>query len=210
VNGQRAPEQATPFATIHDLSLPEEDKTQISQFCTIDAFEKSIKEKKKQVKPSLLVFLQGHPSPEWLNTVGYLCNVDPEFLLRHLNFRMPPSERHFTTPALPSTSSNIVQLRVTSIICREEAQSSHMQADQLRREADARMKEYYKHLKREINVKLGDSIIRSFMVHDNCHSTMEQDISLCVNAIENGWIGMFWWYLQHFPTVLIIARCGVA
>ncbi|KUJ13470.1 uncharacterized protein LY89DRAFT_672680 [Mollisia scopiformis] len=95
VNSQRATRNATPFATIHDLSLPEEDERRISRFCTVEAFEKMIEEKKKQTRPSLLVFLQGHPSPEWLNTIGYLCNVDPESLLRHLNFQNPPKRKIF-------------------------------------------------------------------------------------------------------------------
>lgn len=184
-----SPETPKPFVTLHDLSLPESDETRIHGFCSVDAFAKSIEEKQKQAKPSLLVFLRGHPSPQWLNTIGYLCNVDPEFLLRHLNFRTPPTERHFTSPAPPSTTSNIIQLRISSIVCREQTNETPDAVSQLRIEAAEEMKEYHKNLKKEIGVKTGDSIVRSFVVHDNEHSTLEQDISLCVNEFGKGWIG---------------------
>lgn len=65
-----------------------------------------------------ILFLNGHPSPQWLNAIGGRFCVNPEFYQRHLDFRAAFSRPdYFTLPALPSASETMVKLRITTI-CR--------------------------------------------------------------------------------------------
>ncbi|KAI9653328.1 MAG: hypothetical protein M1829_001313 [Trizodia sp. TS-e1964] len=173
-------------ATVYELGLPEEDERPISRVSTVHAFKRMI-EGKTLANPSLPVFLQGHQSPAWLNTVGYLCNVDPEFLLRHQNFRIPPKDRQFISPALPLTSSNIIHLLVTSKINHENSQGGQVELDQLRKDAEDEMKEYSKNLKRD-QCKNGRFLSSFIVFHEISHSTSEQDISISVNEFEKDWV----------------------
>jgi hypothetical protein len=115
--------------------------------------------------------------------------VDPEIFLRHLNFRALSLEANgFTLPALPSSSSKIISLRVASVFCRQHG-GAHDQGEieRLRKTTAAQMKNYFIDLRRENSVKTGDSVVRSFAVHDQEHYSLEQDVSVCVNDFGSGW-----------------------
>jgi hypothetical protein len=118
LNAITIPEGDVPeYVTVHDLSLEEGHPDKILHYKSPEKFGRDCTGKQQQHSPSLLVFLRGHPSPEWLRTIGYVCNLDPEFLRQHLEFRWTDKEKTFyTSPGLPSSSSNIIRLRVPNIV----------------------------------------------------------------------------------------------
>ena len=84
---------------------------------------------------ALLILLRDLPSPSLLAGLGSVCHLEPEFLRRHLANRWEEhsqslygevnnqstaslpllSSLDLTLPSLPSTSSNMIQLRYTSL-----------------------------------------------------------------------------------------------
>jgi len=98
---------------------------------------------------------------------------------------------YFTLPALPSSSSNIIRLRIPSVGHRQhDGASDQEEIERLRQNASSQMKQYNASLKRESYVKTGDSIVRSFAIHDQRHYSLEQDVSICVNDFGKGWLSM--------------------
>ena len=61
-----------------------------------------------------VLFMRGHPSSEWLATIGAKYQVEPDFFQRHLNFRLQ-APNHFSPPSLPSSSESMVRLRIPTI-----------------------------------------------------------------------------------------------
>lgn len=143
-----------------------------------------------------ILFLNGHPSPQWLNAIGGKFCVDPEFYQRHLDFRADIGRPdYFTLPALPSASETMTRLRITTTGYRQPKsgfpayQHPQMYLDKLRSDAAKGMRQYENILRTEDKWKTGDSIIRNFAIHDTEHFTIEQDISVCIDRIGHGWIG---------------------
>jgi len=178
------------LVTLHDLRLPEKDDHRVQRFGNIEDFIRTCEEKRKQASSSVLMFVRGYPSPDWLNHIGWLCNVDPEFFLRHLDFAHSSTERgYFTSPNLPSSNANHLRFRIPTIGHRQfDRTITQKEIEELRRTAAAKMKEYQIDLKQERNIDVGDSIVRSFAVHDQEHYSIEQDVSVCVNEFGKGWI----------------------
>ena len=78
---------------------------------------------------NFLLFLRGHPTPEWLCTVGARFRVDPEYFRRHMDLNLSPgSTNRFTSPSLPSVTSNFVTLRITTIGKRKPVRRSKDQS----------------------------------------------------------------------------------
>ena len=144
-----------------------------------------------------LLFLRGYARPEWLNAVGARCSVDPEFFVRHLSlFFQSTHSNYFTSPALPSGSTSMLRLCVTTIGSRgphRKHGKNLVQRDiqSLRCRAENSLREHFEGVSRssDNDLKLGDSMVRHFSVHDEEHFSLEQDISLCVTNSGNGWIG---------------------
>jgi hypothetical protein len=96
---------------------------------------------------------------------------------------------YFTSPNLPSSSSNIIKLRLPNIASRQyHGIRDQQELESLRRTAIEEMNKYSDNLRKSGAV--GDSIVRYLAVHDQEHCTLEQDISICVNSFEKGWIGI--------------------
>ncbi|KAI9733659.1 MAG: hypothetical protein M1834_003261 [Cirrosporium novae-zelandiae] len=180
-----------------------------------------------------LLFLCGHPSPEWLNALGAKYRIDPEYFQRHLDFRSTVGRPdYFPLPSLPCAFPNMIRLPLTSIGCRmtkgrTRDDISQKELDGLRKETLEAMKKYLEKLSqgRESELKLGDSIVRHFSVHDNQHFSFEQDISIYVGKSQKGWIAIVWldvgsdlgegpagpwqpqflhsdsWAINYFPTI---------
>ena len=117
----RASEDGTnipPFMALHDLALDDNDPLRIQNFSEVPEFEDAcdLKKKDERLAPALLLFLRGYPSKTWLCSIGWKCDVDPEFFLRHLGIHSKGAEAddYFTLPALSSTSTNIIGLRVST------------------------------------------------------------------------------------------------
>ncbi|KAH1982797.1 hypothetical protein KXW88_003989 [Aspergillus fumigatus] len=141
-----------------------------------------------------LIFMRGHPSPEWLLTIGATYQVDPEFFRRHLDFRHGLRD-HYSLPSLPSTLSTALTLRVATIgasVAKTKTDSEQDTIEILREENKLRLNEYREKLKSLTQMKLGDSIVRDLSIHDLQQFSIEQDISLYVGTCGAGWFALIW------------------
>ncbi|KAJ5406073.1 hypothetical protein N7465_007357 [Penicillium sp. CMV-2018d] len=141
-----------------------------------------------------LIFMRGHPSPEWLLAIGATYQVDPEFFRRHLDF-CPGLRDHYLLPSLPSTSQTALTLRVTTIgasIAKFKTVSEQNTIETLREENRLRVNDYRESLRGFTQMNLGDSIVREFSVHDSQQFSIEQDISLHVGTCGKGWFALIW------------------
>lgn len=159
--------------------------------------EASVLSEQPQLTHGTLLFLRGYAKPEWLNAVGARYSVDPEFFLRHMElFFKSAQSNYFTDPALPSDSTSMLRFCITTIGRRHRswrydearAQSNiHL----LRRRAESGLQSHIEGVSRGLDedLKLGDSMVRHFSVHDEEHFSLEQDISVYVTKLGSGWIG---------------------
>ncbi|CZR65065.1 uncharacterized protein PAC_14965 [Phialocephala subalpina] len=184
------------FAMLHDLSAaPHERET---PFLSPDAFERSEAIQNLGISSTgYLLFMRGNPTPEWLNTIGYSCNVDPDFFLKHLDFRSTAGKQdYFNLPSLPSTNENFIRLRWTTIGSRlanfEINGHDQGRIDLLRKDSAKKMEQYLQDIRSTHKMSICDSFVRRFAVHDENHFSLEQDVSICVNTVGNGWIIVVW------------------
>ncbi len=136
---------------------------------------------------SHILFLRGNPSPEWLTTVGSTCQVEPEYLQRHLNFRSP--SEYFSLPSLPSSSENIIRLPFITLCSREDkiGKSDQKVIDEMRVSGTKAMEIYTHRLK--MGTAVGDSIVRRYSVHDERHFSLEQEMTISLSQVSDHWIG---------------------
>jgi hypothetical protein len=181
------------FAALYDFSLNAAKKA--VHLHNIEGLNELDEASSRNKGRAQILFLNGHPSPQWLNAIGGRFCVDPEFYQRHLDFRAAISRPdYFTLPALPSASETMARLRITTIGYRQPRlgfsahQHPQRYLDRLRSEAAKGMTQYENTLRMEDKWKTGDSIIRDFAIHDTEHFTIEQDISICIDRIGHGWI----------------------
>ncbi|KAF2232580.1 hypothetical protein EV356DRAFT_534509 [Viridothelium virens] len=141
-----------------------------------------------------LLFMKGYPSPNWLSSIGATYRIDPEFFQRHLDFRHM-SQDHFLTPSLPSASSSMVKLRITTIgETRPGGSTSHSQEklEYFRTRNERSLSAYIETLRSGSGPRLGDSIVRQCSLHDMQHFSIEQDISIYVVKKDASWVGFVW------------------
>lgn len=141
---------------------------------------------------SRLLFLHGLPSPQWLNAIGGRYRVDPEFYHRHLDFQATAGRAdYFTQPTLPCGLKNTIQFRVTTIGYLQGNKSTQEELDALRLRCSEDMKEYFVPLRKD-KWTLGDSVVRSFSIHDAEHWSIEQEISVYVKPNGSHWTAIIW------------------
>jgi hypothetical protein len=179
-----------PFAVLYDLGARIPDR--VHRYSSPQSFESL--QHLGASETGHLLFLRGNPSPEWLNTIGYKCNVDPEFFLRHLDFRSTAGKPdYFNLPSLPSSNGNFLRLHWTTIGSRganfERNGHDQKEIELLRDEGARTMAQYLDHTSSDRRMKVCDSFVRRFAVHDETHFSFEQDVSVCVNQIGKSWIG---------------------
>ena len=135
-----------------------------------------------------LIFLCGNPSPLALAGLAVACDLDPEFLRRHLSSILGKIDwlgyeaskiyqsLDLTLPSLPSTSHNILQLRYTSI-------------------GDSVSRGFRGSQRPIMPFGTSDSIIRESRYLGNGYVSIEQQISICVEYIptrnnpRSSWLG---------------------
>jgi hypothetical protein len=136
-----------------------------------------------------ILFIRGFLSREWAAAIGSKYALDPEFLHRHLDFFVTLEHCHaFALPSLRSTSSNIIQLCVNTILVSGPPPTSHV-------DAKARARERLKHASqlathhRQLQQlsRCGDSIVRQYAALDGYYSVIEQRITICVERGRQGW-----------------------
>ena len=131
-----------------------------------------------------LVFIRGHSCRDWLLLLGAQYRIDPEYFRRHLDFLQP--EGTYDLPTLPSSSRNIIRLRITTI-CSREVPLTQDEIENSRREEKEAVKKHQRQL--GASGLVGESIIRRFSTHGETAFTLEQEVSICVKRKNGGWIG---------------------
>ncbi len=142
---------------------------------------------------SFLLFLNGHPSPQWLTAIGSRYQVDPRYFQSHLEFRTATERRNcFAWPSLPSSTDDIIRIRMITLGA-QVANSPVLGLDleSIRLHAEKRMGQYFRDLNTETNVQLGDSVVRRFNIHDMEHYSLEQEVSVCFQKHSAGWLSMY-------------------
>jgi hypothetical protein len=147
-----------------------------------------------QSTTSAILFLRGYPSPEWLASIGSLCEIDPEYFLRHFSFQI--SREYFALPCLPSSGDNILKLRITTVGRRQASErrkrvSESDHVNELRKNAAKDMEDYHKRLLRGLETQTGDSVVRRYSVHTDMLFSIEQEISISVTHFGQQWFGQF-------------------
>lgn len=100
------------FVSLYDLDPT--SPVRVRHISDINEFEAESSNLISNTSYGHIVFMRGHPSPEWLLAIGVRYQVDPEFFQLHLNFRHGQLD-HFPSPSLPSTSTSMMKLRITTI-----------------------------------------------------------------------------------------------
>ncbi len=140
---------------------------------------------------NFLMFLRGHPTPEWLNTIGAQFKVDPEYFRHHMDFNLSPGTSNwFSSPSLPSVSSNFITIRITTIGHRKHV--GHLADNSIkaaRERANGSMVKFLNQLQ-NFDSDVGTSFVRRCSIHDSEYFTIEQNISLCCSRNNKSWTGM--------------------
>lgn len=176
------------YIVIHDLNYCHGDARRITRFSDDDTGMQGLTDHPfPETTSGHLVFLRGFPSPNWVRTVGLRYGVDPEYFRRLLSFGR--SRDYYDLPALPSSSSNIINIRITSI-------GQHPNIAMKRQQAPEQTLKHFQSL--GIGSRVGESIVRELSVHDGEHFSIEQEISICVNTKKgHGWNGKSHVYFNY-------------
>lgn len=177
------------FVTLYELSP--ESQSRVQAFQSAADFAKD--EKSLPSKTTSLLFMQGYPSPEWLNIIGEMYHVDPGFYQDHLNSLYMTG--HYDRPSMPSYSKDIIRLRITTIGRHDRSclpRHQNQPIGLLRKDNTQKMKEYYRNIKiGNGRASPGDSIVRQFLSFDEGYFALEQNLTAWVRKCANGWIGCY-------------------
>lgn len=143
----------------------------------------------KLSQSSVLVFLRGYPTAEWVNEVGAYFRIDPETFYRHLSFFLPQGALLRQSPLrLPSSRRSIFQFLLTTV-GRYHPKAGYSLLDTKKKAANAM--NHYLQTMRNPSWKLGDSIVRHFDIHNESTFSLEQLVTVYVSK-EGGtgsWTG---------------------
>ena len=146
------------------------------------------------VNKATIVFMQGHQPPECLTRLGAIFNMSPHFFLRHLEYWWSSRpQKSFAFPHSPSTSYRILRLTLFTPGEREEKRgwSSSPYIQTLRAKGESSMKNYLHDVTYEYVLNSDTSIVRTFNVHSTRYFSIEQEVTVTVQARDSGWLGMW-------------------
>lgn len=150
----------------------------------------SLKSNIELSQPQVL-FLRGHPSPEWVASIGAFCYVDPELFRQFLKYRAGPEENCYFHSA-PPMMSHIFSCKYFTIGSKNKRyRSSQQEIDNLRATAANDMHKYRADLRGNWALKWGDSIVRDFHVLDERHCVIEQEIVVSILDVGKTWMGKY-------------------
>lgn len=123
-----------------------------------------------------LVFLNGHPSSSWLNTIGHKYKVDMRFFQQHLR-SIRPTVQH-DEPSLPSSSRHTLKLVIPTIGDLSNAKDMFgVISDPRLLLAEDLRTEFLKNVHR---TPVGRPIVRNAYLHNRKQFTLLQEVSMCV------------------------------
>ena len=143
------------------------------------------------VNDSTIVFMRGHQPPGCLTRIGANFKIDPYFFLRHLEYLWSLRPLKFSSPCLLSASTRILRLKLFTLGQREEkgGRSSNAQLEILRAKSQSSMIDYQRNVTHEYMLNPGNSIVRTFNVHSARYLSVEQEVTVTVQAKDSGWSG---------------------
>jgi hypothetical protein len=179
------------FVTLYDLDPNKERKPK--HIHSIPDFEREVSPLIDNSQYGHMLFLRGHPSPEWLLSIGTKYQVDPEYFQRYLDFFLGQPE-HFPLPSLPSTALPMIKLKITTVggsqnppkTLNHEEELQSVQSENL-----ATKRAYREKLRTHADCSLGDSIVRDCSIHDLSHFSIEQDIYINTRPTRKSWVCKF-------------------
>ena len=171
------------FATLHTFNGS--SGSQVRQFRTVEEFYEAPQ------TSSALLFIQGYPSPEWLNAIGEKYYLDPNYYKAHLHSML--TKNQFVYPNLPSTKQ-FLTLRLTTIGHRLSSplpEVLNQPLGLLRSRSSREMERYLRTMQLDHGkAVVGDSIVRDYSVFDDNYFAIEQDISICLHyTAKDKWNG---------------------
>lgn len=128
-----------------------------------------------------VIWLSGYPSPDWMNFIGAQYRVDPEFFRRHLIFLQ--SKDNHNIDVMPSSTQRMITIRLTTI-CRRSIALCRADIEQARNEAASSVRLHQQRL------RVGDSIVRRYLVFDNTTFTVEQKFPFMWSAASIIMVGL--------------------
>jgi hypothetical protein len=133
----------------------------------------------KLSRSSVLIFLRGYPTPDWINEIGaYFC-IDPETFYRHLTFFHQPGALLRQSPLrLPSSRRSIFQFLLTTV-GQYHPKAGYTLSDTRVKAAKA-MRSYLQNMGKA-SWRLGDSIVRHFDIHNESTFSFEQLVTVHVS-----------------------------
>ncbi|KAK5128551.1 hypothetical protein LTR85_003222 [Meristemomyces frigidus] len=140
-----------------------------------------------------LLFLTGHPTPEWLNALGGELDLDAVYLSEHMAFRPTIFPDTFAFPAMPSAGRNIIRLTVPIVGQVEPLRTALPSTDihSLRQTCSAKLRD--KARVWDSSGQAGMPVVRRFFLHDTNRFTIEQDISISLIYEGRRWTLLVWY-----------------
>ncbi len=187
--------QATGFpdASVVAHSIRPGGVTSIEFRCGADDGDRFARHRKENADANGIVFLRGYPHLHWLCEVGAAYNVDPALYQRHLQFSTlddAGGRNYYATPTLPSFSSNVFQLNITTICTSETASlpGCPEDLDDLRWQCAENLRKYHLSL-RSCSANPGDSIVRQYSILSRKFSVMDQTVTIGISRASPSWNG---------------------
>lgn len=137
-----------------------------------------------------VLFVRGFLTPDWISLLGSKYSLDPELILRHLDFFATSTHRHlYSNPSLASTNNNIIQLCVTTIFHKDKTSKVSIHDDVMLEHRKVQCDELASY-KRKIRTlaSCGESLVRDYYTLDDQYSVCEQRISICIVKNGEGWL----------------------
>ncbi|KAM7205139.1 hypothetical protein V8F20_003276 [Naviculisporaceae sp. PSN 640] len=179
---------ADDFAVIHDIATG-----QVRRFAPSSAGLDDFVSYGTPKSPSI-IFMRGFGSPQWLNAIGNVHQVNAELYRRHLEFQAFNSTGRnlYSSPSLPSSAAQVFQLTIPTICARNVGGSGFEPDDlrQARQEESEAMTKYFKQLRNR--AKPADSVVRDCKMLSKEHYIVEQTISIEVGPQKDGWRIIVW------------------
>ncbi|KAJ6782046.1 hypothetical protein PWT90_03864 [Aphanocladium album] len=158
------------------------------RFADPDLCIQALKSNIEASRPQVL-FLRGHPSPQWLRTIGAFCCVDPELFRWFLRYKESVGSDYYFESA-PSTMSSIYRFKFYTIgfqsnygrYCQEHV-------DITRAEGSCDFENYKDELLGGI-LATGSSIVRNFYALDDRHCVIEQEMDISILKIGKTWMAI--------------------
>lgn len=136
-----------------------------------------------------VLFLRGHPTPDWISHIGAFCYTDPELFRWFLRYRAEPGSDCYFDFA-PSMMSNILRFKFFTIGSKNyRNRSSQKEVNTFREKAAENFRAYQAELRNSWALRPGESIVRSFHVLDERHCVIEQEIVVSTFDIGKTWMG---------------------